>query len=46
MEEKYYKVTIDCTSREVAEDIQDWVNCHFHCGEVTWNAISEKSITY
>lgn len=46
MEEKYYKVTIDCTSREVAEAIQDYVNCHFHCDEVTWNAISEKSITY
>lgn len=37
-----YELSIECSSKDVAEDIQEWVFAHFSCNEILWNAITEK----
>lgn len=37
-----YELSIECATRDIAEDIQEWVNKHFYCNEIFWNAITEK----
>ena len=37
-----YELSIECATREIAEDIQQWVNKHFYSNEIFWNAITEE----
>ena len=37
-----YELSIECATRDITEDIQQWVNKHFYSNEIFWNAISEK----
>ena len=37
-----YKLSVECASRDIAEDIQSWVFAHFNSDEIFWNAISQK----
>lgn len=36
-----YKVTIECSTKEIAKSIQKWVNKNFYSDEVYWNAVTE-----
>ena len=37
-----YELSIECSSKDVAEDIQEWVFAHFNSNEIIDNVITEK----
>ena len=37
-----YKLNIESDSEDVVRDIQQWVNAHYNCNEIFWNAITVK----
>ena len=38
---KYYRLTAEFDTEEQAKIAQDWIDNHFHSGEVLWNSIKE-----